>query len=144
MAEGIKQEVETAQVDEKAAARGKALAQTDGIIKDIMRGKFTLMDTIRAGGKDITEVSYDFHMLDSNDVMNALDSDPSSYNSAHTTSKQAFALFAAAVAKIRDQGVDATDLRTRMSSVDALNAIQIARAFYNASVRRGALSISEV
>lgn len=139
MAEEIKNANKELSAEEK---REKLKETLDESRHTIEHGKLELMTPIRSGGKDITVIEYDFSKLDSFDVMDALDSDAKNRDSVNLSNRQAFALFAAAVDKVH-QGLDATDIKNRMGADDSFTAVRVAKAFFNVSAQRGALSISE-
>lgn len=128
---------------ESAEEKRRKLKETlDESRHTIEHGKMELMTPIRSGGKDVTVIEYDFSKLDSFDVMDALDSDLKNRDSVNLSNRQAFALFASAVDKVH-QGLDATDIKNRMGADDSITAVRVAKAFFNVSAQRGALSISE-
>lgn len=75
------------------------------------------------------------------EVVAALDSDPGIQPGFKISNKQAFAIFAQAVAK-ETEGVDAKDVMERMGATDTLEGVQLAVNFYYASIRVGRLRIS--
>ena len=98
------------------------------------RGTLTLVSPIRAGGKDVTELNYDFSRLTGWEFADAMDMDTRSVNILKITRKQALSLFAATAVKT-PPGVDAIDIRERMGLEDAMQAVEIATFFLNTSTR---------
>ena len=107
------------------------------ILRQLCRGKLKLFTPIRAAGHDVTELSFDFVGLTTFEILDALDDTTVINTSAFAiTNRQAMAIFAATAAKCTND-VDATDIKERMSGVDAIKAIQLAKLFWNASHRAG-------
>ena len=120
------------------------------ILKMASRGKMKLAIPFRAASQDVTELEYDLCALSGNEMIEALDSVPVN-NMFAITNEQALALFAASAAKHapnmedgnkRGKLYDAKDVRQRISGVDSIKAVQIAKLFYNASSRVGNSNIS--
>ena len=82
----------------------------------------------------MTELNYDFCALTSLEMMDALDADGGA-NLFGITNRQALFLFAATAGKCNEK-VDEKDVRQRLSSADAVKAVQLAKLFYAASSRR--------
>mgnify|MGYP000379441638 CR=1 FL=1 len=129
--------------EKQKAAREKLLAdlrkrseEANKAIKE-GRGSFDLETPILSRGENINKVAYDFTKLTGMEVVAALDSDPG----IQPGFKQAFAIFAQAVAK-ETEGVDAKDVMERMGATDTLEGVQLAVNFYYASIRAGRLRIS--
>ena len=97
-------------------------------------GTLKLTFPIRAASTDVTELAYDFCGLTSLEMMEALDKD-GSLNLIGITNSQALYLFAATAAKCNEK-VDEADVLARLSSADAVKAVQLAKLFYVASSRR--------
>ena len=97
-------------------------------------GTLKLTFPIRAASTDVTELAYDFCGLTSLEMMEALDKD-GSLNLIGITNRQALYLFAATAAKCNEK-VDEADVLARLSSADAVKAVQLAKLFYVASNRR--------
>lgn len=106
------------------------------------KGKLKLESPILASGKEVSELEYDFGKLTGWDFANAVDGAASAKSSAfRLTQRQALMLFAAAAEKCND-GVDAEDIKRRMSIDDAIKATQIAALFFNTSSQAGNLRMS--
>lgn len=107
------------------------------------KGKMELAAPIRADGKDVNTLKYDFTVLTGMEFVEALDKDTgnSTLNAFKLTNKQALNLFAAAAAKVTD-GIDATDIRERIGAIDSVKAVQLATIFFSASNRAGNNRIS--
>lgn len=103
------------------------------------KGRLRLEVPIHAGEKEVTELVYDFTALTGLEYADAMDSMTGSqpYQIAY---KQGLALFAAAVAKQMDE-FDARDIMERLSITDAVEGVQLATLFFNASARAGFLRI---
>lgn len=129
--------------EEKAAteAKEKPITDPNEQLRKLAKGKMQLETPIRAGGKDITELEYDFQKLTGWEYADAMDSDYSSSSMFRISNRQAFCLFAAAAGKVTP-GIDATDIRERMGSTDAVKAVQLATIFFTASARAGNKRIS--
>lgn len=106
------------------------------------KGKLKLAMPILASGKEVDELEYDFGKLTGWDFANAVDGATSAKSSAfRLTQRQALMLFAAAAEKCND-GVDAEDIKRRMSIDDAIKATQIAALFFNTSSQVGNMRMS--
>ncbi|MDO4647632.1 MAG: hypothetical protein Q4B26_03195 [Eubacteriales bacterium] len=105
-------------------------------------GRLQLEKPIISADKEITELIYDFNELTGMDMVNAMDSDSSSLNIYKITYKQSLALFAAAAAR-QTPSVDSRDIIERIGGTDALEGVQLAVLFFNASTRAGRLRISK-
>lgn len=116
----------------------------------VAKGKITLLQPIRAADQDITELRWNFRNLSGWEYADAMDCDQSG-GAFRITNRQALALFAASAAKettIRnDKGeevhpLDAQDIRERIGIDDCAEVIQVAAAFFHASVQVGSKRIS--
>lgn len=103
-------------------------------VRRISCGKLLLSVPITDGDKQYEFLEYDFNALTGWELAKALDGGGS--NAVRTNSisdVQSLSLFAAAAAK-RTGGLDATDIRTRLSAVDAIAAINVASLFFRGSL----------
>lgn len=98
-------------------------------MKRMAKGKMTLETPFRSKSKDVPELEYDFSLLNGWEYVEAMDSDTEARNVFRITFKQAFNLFAAAVAKCQ-QGIDAIDVKKQLSFTDAVKAVQLATLFW--------------
>ncbi len=119
-------------------------------LANISKGKITLFTPIRAAGKDITELRWNFRNLNGWEYANAMDCDMSG-SVFRITNRQALGLFAASAAKettIKNESgvdihpLDAQDIRERIGIDDCAKAVQVASVFFLASVREGNKRIS--
>ena len=107
------------------------------ILRQLCRGTLKLFTPIRAAGHDVTELNFDFVGLSTMEILDALDDTAVINTSAFAiTNRQAMAIFAATAGKCT-KDVDAIDIKQRISGVDAIKAIQLAKLFWNASHRAG-------
>ena len=97
-------------------------------MKKMAKGKMTLESPLRSKSKDVPVLEYDFSLLNGWEYAEAMDNDTEARNVFRVSSKQAFNLFAAAVAKCQ-QGIDAIDVKKQLSLVDAVKAVQLATLF---------------
>ncbi len=104
------------------------------VLDTTSKGTFKLSTPLRAGGKDVTELEYDFTKLTGWELVEAMDTDAGAKSVFKITQKQALCLFATAAGKMTD-GVDATDIKDRIGAVDAMRAVQLATVFLTASAR---------
>ena len=102
--------------------------------KELYKGSIKLISPIRAAGKDVDELHYDFTVLNGWDYVEAMDSDLNAKNIFKVTSKQALCLFAAAAAKQTPE-VDVTDIKEKIGAADAAKAVQLATLFLITSTR---------
>ena len=70
--------------------------------EDAKSGIITLKTPLRAGGRDVTELAYDFGKLTGWEYADAMDMDPRAGNIYKITRKQALCLFAAAAGKANE------------------------------------------
>jgi len=119
----------------------QAVTDPNEQLRKLAHGKMQLETPIRAGGKDVAELEYDFQRLTGWEYAEAMDSDNSAANMFRISSRQAFALFATAAGKATS-GIDAIDIKERMGSTDAIKAVQLATIFFVAAARAGNKRIS--
>lgn len=140
----------TANNAENAAAKLKLTAEEH--LNRISAGKIKLLKPIRAAGKDITELHWNFRNLTGWEYANAMDCDTAP-NAFRISNKQAISLFAASAAKEttikNDNGVDIhpldeQDIRQRIGIDDCMKAAQIASVFFIASVAEANKRISSM
>ena len=129
-------EAEKAREAEEVKKAAKLITDPDETIRHFGKGKFMLAVPIRAGGKDVTELNYDFTKVTGMEYVEALDSDIRNTNAFRVSATQAHTLFAVAAAKVTD-GIDATDIKKRMSAQDSVKAVQLATIFFTACNRAG-------
>lgn len=103
------------------------------------RGRLKLAVPILASNVEHKELAYDFGKLNGWDFVNATDGAADlKTNMFRLSGKQALALFAAAVEKC-NEGIDAEDIKYRMSIDDCIKATQVATLFFNSTSRAGNL-----
>lgn len=107
------------------------------------KGILALETPITAGDKQITELPYDFTVITGMEYTDAMDSDSRSnaQQMYSLTYRQGLNLFATAAAK-EIEGLDMTDIVTRIGVTDAVEAVQLATLFFTASTRAGRKRIS--
>lgn len=146
--EEIKEEVEAAPQEEakdanKKKKKGNEAMEPDEAVKTLSRGKLILFKPFLSDGKEITELIYDFENLGGLDMAKAMDRGaPNGANAFRITNEQALELFIASAGKETD-GVDATDVRRGLSSVDTVKAVQLATVFFIASSQAGNARITK-
>lgn len=106
------------------------------------KGRLTLETPIMAGEEEVTELIYDFTALTGMEYAEAMDSGAGSGQAFQITYRQGLALFAAAVAKQMAQ-LDRKDIVERIGVTDAVEGVQLATLFFNASARAAFLRISK-
>ncbi len=129
----------------------KAIVDPAEQLKKLCRGTLGLMFPFRAFDQDVKELPYDLCALTGAEIAEALDSVLAN-NMFAITNEQALAVFAESAGKCapyieRDGGIktkmyDAKDVVKRISGVDSIKAVQVAKLFYNASTRVGNKNIS--
>lgn len=134
----MKKEKENITEAEKMAQK---LLDPEEQLKQFGRGKMMLQVPIQDGENTVTELSWDFLSLTGAEYVDAMDRDVRGNNAFRLSNTQAFALFAAAAAKVTS-GLDMEDILKRMSMQDAQKAIQVATVFFVASNRVGSNRIS--
>ena len=126
-----------ANIEERKQKRQMALqAISEG------RGRLKLETPITAGDEEITELPYDFMALTGHEFADAMDSDRKAQQVYQITYRQALNLFAWAAAKQSDK-LDVHDIVERLGVTDAVEGVQLATLFFNASTRAGQLRISK-
>lgn len=106
------------------------------------KGKLRLETTFQSGGKTVEELKFDFTALTGVEYTDAMDSDPNA-GGFRLTNRQALALFAKAAAK-QTEGPDAKDIMENIGVTDAVEGVQLATLFFNASARAGRMRISKL
>jgi hypothetical protein len=106
------------------------------------KGRLKLQTPIESGDEKVEELAYDFTTLTGVEYTDAMDSDPNSQNSFRITYRQALALFAKAAAK-ESERLDMRDITEKISAMDAVEGVQLASLFFNASTRAGQMRISK-
>ena len=130
-------------VAEKAAEARRQFDESIAAAEMLYTGVFKLCRPILDGDKTYEELKYDFTALTASELCRAIDGASERNDSAYKLSdRQALALFAAAAAK-ETKGLDATDIRERMSAMDGVAAIRVATIFFDASFRAGSLRLSK-
>jgi len=131
---------------ENNEAENKADARDDKFKKAldmIASGKMELLSPIRAAGRDIKTVHWNFRNLTGWEYAQAMDMDGSA-NPMKVSAKQALCLFAVSCAKetkvIDESGktihpLDAMDVRQRLGIDDSMKAVQLAQVFFTSAVR---------
>lgn len=131
-----KEDVKDLIPDEQDERENRAAAAAAIVIEKFAKGRYELQKPIRAAGKDVEELEYDFLSMTGMEYAEALDTDPTANNALRISNKQAFQLFAVAAAKATT-GIDAIDIIERMGATDTMKAIQIATVFFFAAAREG-------
>ena len=125
--------------NENKAAPEQPAQETLKAMDALNKGKFGLKYPIRDGDREYTELKYDFSSMTAWEMAQAIDKGTNGKNDAfNLTDSQALALFAAAAGKCTE-GLDATDIRERMSAADGVAAIKVAAIFFNTSSLAGSL-----
>lgn len=106
------------------------------------KGVLQLETPIRSRSEDVKELAYDFTELTGMEYIDAMDEDSNAINTFKITNRQALALFAKAAAK-QTEGVDMRDIQEQIGVTDAVEAVQLATLFFNASTRAGRMRISK-
>lgn len=113
-------------------------------LRALCKGTMELVFPFTSRGQEVTALEYDLCGLSSTEMLNALDRSTASQNLYGINNEQAIWIFAQSAAKnaptIRDGGgefrlYDAADIRERISGVDLIKAVKIAKLFYIASSR---------
>ena len=114
----------------------------DEQIRKYSRGTLLLQEPIQSGELTVSELKWDFLALTGAEYADALDMDARSRDAFRISSTQGLCLFAAAAAKVT-AGVDAEDIRRRLSAQDTTIAVRLSTVFFNASFRAGNKRISK-
>ncbi len=118
----------------------KVILDTNEIIKTGM-GRLRLEKPIRSRDHDVNELVYDFTDMTGIEYTEAMDGGLNAGRVYDITYRQALSLFAKAAAKQTDD-VDAKDILEQIGMTDALEAVQLATLFFNASTQAGRMRIS--
>lgn len=105
-------------------------------------GRLKLEVPIKSGNGEVTELAYDFTKLTGLEYTEAMDQDANAVYAYKITYRQALSLFARAAAK-QTPGLDMRDISERIDIRDALEGVQLATLFFNASTQAGRLRISK-
>ncbi len=119
---------------EKIKESNEVIASGCGILK--------LEVPIKSGSGEVTELAYDFTKLTGLEYTEAMDQDTNAMYVYKITYRQALSLFARAAAK-QTPGLDMRDITERLDMRDALEGVQLASLFFNASTQAGRLRISK-
>ena len=106
------------------------------------KGRLRLETPIESGDESITELVYDFTEMTGVEYTDAMDSDQNATGNYRITYRQALALFAKAAAK-QTERLDMQDIISKIGATDAVEGVQLATLFFNASTRAGRLRISK-
>ena len=106
------------------------------------KGVLALETPIKAGDAEITELQYDFTALTGLEYTDAMDSDTNVTANYRISYRQGLALFAKAAAK-QTERVDMNDIVSQIGVTDAVEGVQLATLFFNASTRAGRMRISK-
>ena len=109
----------------------------------VSRGRFKLAVPIEDGEQKYEELIYDFNKLTGWELARAMDDGADrNRNGSNINDRQALTLFATAAAKCTG-GLDATDIRDRLSITDAITAISVASIFFRGTLLAGSLRITK-
>lgn len=115
----------------------KDITDPNEAVKTLSEGRLKLFRPFLADNVEIEELKYNFENMDGVTMMAAMDRGAKNGGNAfRITNEQALELFIASAAKETD-GVDATDIRRGLGSVDAVKAVQLATVFFVASSQAG-------
>ena len=106
------------------------------------KGRLKLETPITMGDRTVDELCYDFTDMTGLEYTEAMDIDRSADMVYRITYRQALALFARSAAKHTDN-VDMRDIMENLGVTDALEGVQLATLFFNASTRAGRMRISK-
>lgn len=127
----------TARMEEvRARAKESQEAMSQG------KGRLRLETPIESGDEQITELVYDFTEMTGVEYTDAMDSDQNATGTYKITYRQALALFAKAAAK-QTERLDMQDIISKIGATDAVEGVQLATLFFNASTRAGRLRITK-
>lgn len=130
------------QATEQATEQPAAMTPVEAA-EAVASGKFKLLVPIVDGEQEYAELRYDFNKLTGWELARAIDSGADrNANPNSMTDVQALSLFAAAAAKATG-GLDAQDIKDRMSAMDAIAAISVASIFFRGSLLAGSLRITK-
>jgi hypothetical protein len=119
----------------------KVIRDSNEIIKT-GKGRLKLEKPLRAHDREIDELIYDFTDLTGMEYTEAMDNGFESNNVYAISNRQALSLFAKAAAK-QTEDVDQKDIMSQIGMTDALEGVQLAMLFFNASTQAGRMRISK-
>jgi len=125
------------------AEEKKTTTSAANILASVSKGTLKLAVPIADGDRSYDTLTYDFSKLTGWEMAQALDFGAGKGGPGMNTitDAQALSLFATAAAK-GGGGLDAVDIRERVSARDAIVAIGVAQAFFRASWLEGSSRIS--
>lgn len=106
------------------------------------KGVLRLENPMSVRDHEVKELVYDFNVLTGLEYTSAMDTDPTSTQIFRITYRQALALFAKSAAK-QTEDVDERDILEQIGMTDAVEGVQLATLFFNASTRAGRMRISK-
>lgn len=111
--------------------------------EEVQRGVLKLFSPMLSKDKEYMELHYDFTKLTGKEMIDALDVEPDADNNTSLTNKQAIFLFSMACSKVERSisGLDAIDIRSRLSARDMIGAVRIGKSFFAHSLVGAQLSI---
>lgn len=133
------------EAQQKLKARIEEERQKSKESLEVMRegkGRLRLETPIESGDDKIEELVYDFTEMTGVEYTDAMDSDMNANSAYKITYRQALALFAKAAAK-QTEKLDMEDIISKIGMTDAVEGVQLATLFFNASTRAGRLRISK-
>jgi hypothetical protein len=98
-------------------------------MRSVETGRLKLARPLQSEDKEITEIIYDFSKMSGRQYLKAMDVGTPSRDMSNISHVQAFELFLAAAGKL-NEGLDAVDLRERLSVDDVLQATRIGKLFF--------------
>lgn len=131
----MNEEIKNENIAENATPNQPVQIDPKDAREKLSRGTLTLLCPIRARGRDVTELKYDFTKLTGMEYANAMAS--ARHAEAFTiNTMQAFHLFCATAAK-ENPDVATVDIMRDMKSEDAVKAVQAAQLFFELTSRAG-------
>lgn len=130
-------------VEEKDKVKEQTVFDPLKAAETVSKGKFSLKVPIRDGEKEYDTLIYDFDTLTAWELAKAIDAGATGRGeSLSLSAASALAIFAAAAAK-NTNGLDATDIRERMSAADSVAAMRVAQIFFRGSSLAGSLRFTK-
>ena len=142
---------ENAEEKTEGSEEKKAITDPAEQLRKLCKGTLKLLFPFKAADQEVKELPFDLCALSGAEIASALDNVLVN-NMFAITNEQALHVFALSAAKCapfieRESGFksrlyDAKDVKSRISAVDSIKAVQIAKLFYNASTQEGNKNIS--
>lgn len=136
----MSEEIKKENIADNATDTQKPTFDPQAAREKLSRGMLTLLHPIRARGRDVTELKYDFTNLTGMEYANAMASSRHA-DAFQINTMQAFHLFCATAEK-ENPDIAAVDIMRDLKAEDAVKAVQAAQIFFDLTSRAGNKRVS--